>query len=92
MFDNVTNGVKAWLVGIFASAINRATRPEDRVLASQVGEPLVWDALGEHIPVQQVDLVQIHRDCLLSSAPPGRPHRPARSWLVAWLHQIRRSG
>lgn len=33
MFDNVTNGVKAWLVGVFASAINRATRPEDRVLA-----------------------------------------------------------
>jgi restriction system protein len=33
LFDNVTNGVKAWLVGIFASAINRATRPEDRVLA-----------------------------------------------------------
>jgi hypothetical protein len=33
VFDNVTNGVKAWLVGVFASAINRATRPEDRVLA-----------------------------------------------------------
>jgi hypothetical protein len=33
VFDNVTNGVKAWLVGVFASTINRATRPEDRVLA-----------------------------------------------------------
>lgn len=33
MFDNVTNGIKAWLVGPFASAINHTTRPEDRVLA-----------------------------------------------------------
>ena len=33
MFDNVTNGIKEWLVGLFASAINRTTRPEDRVLA-----------------------------------------------------------
>lgn len=30
MFDN---GIKAWLVGLFASAINHTTRPEDRVLA-----------------------------------------------------------
>jgi len=33
VFDNVTNGMKAWLVGLFASAINHSTRPEDRVLA-----------------------------------------------------------
>src|SRR6266481_856646 len=33
VFDTVTNGVKAWLVGVFASAINHTTRPEDRVLA-----------------------------------------------------------
>jgi restriction system protein len=33
VFDNVTNGVKAWLVGVFASAINHTTRPEDRVIA-----------------------------------------------------------
>jgi restriction system protein len=33
VFDNVTNGVKAWLVGLFASTINHTTRPEDRVLA-----------------------------------------------------------
>lgn len=33
MFNNITNGVKAWLVGLFASAINHTTRPEDRVLA-----------------------------------------------------------
>jgi restriction system protein len=33
MFDNVTNGIRAWLVGLFASAINHTTRPEDRVLA-----------------------------------------------------------
>lgn len=33
MFDNVTNGIKAWLVGLFASTINHSTRPEDRVLA-----------------------------------------------------------
>jgi restriction system protein len=33
VFDNVTNGIKAWLVGLFASAINHTTRPEDRVLA-----------------------------------------------------------
>jgi HJR/Mrr/RecB family endonuclease len=33
MFDNVTKGIKEWLVGLFASAINHTTRPEDRVLA-----------------------------------------------------------
>src|SRR5258708_9129567 len=33
MFDNVTKGIKEWLVGRFASAINHTTRPEDRVLA-----------------------------------------------------------
>ena len=33
MFDNVTNGVKAWLVKLFALAIDRISRPEDRVLA-----------------------------------------------------------
>jgi hypothetical protein len=33
VFNNATNGIKAWLVGVFASAINRATRPEDRLLA-----------------------------------------------------------
>jgi HJR/Mrr/RecB family endonuclease len=33
VFDNVTNGVKAWLVGLFASAINHTTRPEERVVA-----------------------------------------------------------
>src|SRR5258708_8594334 len=33
VFDNVTNGIKKWLVGVFASDSNRATRPEDRVLA-----------------------------------------------------------
>jgi restriction system protein len=33
MFDNVTTGIKEWLVGLFASAINHTTRPEDRVLA-----------------------------------------------------------
>src|SRR5712664_326882 len=35
MFDNVTKGIKEWLVGLFASAINHTTRPEDRVLAIQ---------------------------------------------------------
>jgi HJR/Mrr/RecB family endonuclease len=33
VFDNVTNGVKAWLVKLFASAIDHTSRPEDRVLA-----------------------------------------------------------
>lgn len=33
MFNSVTEGIKKWLVGLFASAINHATRPEDRVLA-----------------------------------------------------------
>lgn len=48
MFDNVTNGIKAWLVGLFASAINHTTRPEDRVLAirwlSQSREIVASDA------------------------------------------------
>ena len=33
MFDSITEGIKKWLVGLFASAINHSTRPEDRVLA-----------------------------------------------------------
>jgi restriction system protein len=33
VFDNITNGIKEWLAGLFASAINHTTRPEDRVLA-----------------------------------------------------------
>jgi restriction system protein len=33
VFDIVTQGIKKWLVGLFASAINHTTRPEDRVLA-----------------------------------------------------------
>jgi restriction system protein len=35
MFDAMTDGIKRWLIGRFASAIKRATRPEDRVLAIQ---------------------------------------------------------
>jgi restriction system protein len=35
MFDTVTEGIKKWLVGRFASAIKHVTRPEDRVLAIQ---------------------------------------------------------
>jgi restriction system protein len=33
VFVNVTNGIKTWLVGLFASTITHTTRPEDRVLA-----------------------------------------------------------
>lgn len=33
MLDSFTQGIKRWLVGLFASAINHSTRPEDRVLA-----------------------------------------------------------
>jgi hypothetical protein len=33
VFDNITEGIEKWLVGLFASAINHSTRPEDRVLA-----------------------------------------------------------
>jgi restriction system protein len=33
VFDNVTNGIKTWLVRLFASTINHTTRPEERVLA-----------------------------------------------------------
>ena len=48
MFDNVTNGIKAWVAGLFASAINHTTRPEDRVLAirwlSQSREIVASDA------------------------------------------------
>jgi restriction system protein len=35
MFDTITDGIKKWLIGRFASAIKHATRPEDRVLAIQ---------------------------------------------------------
>jgi restriction system protein len=35
MFDTITDGIKRWLIGRFASAIKHATRPEDRVLAIQ---------------------------------------------------------
>jgi restriction system protein len=33
VFDNITEGIKKWLVGLVASAINHSTRPEDRVFA-----------------------------------------------------------
>ncbi|MGM4991847.1 restriction endonuclease [Tardiphaga sp. 841_E9_N1_2] len=35
MFNSVTEGIKKWLVGVFASAIKHMTRPEDRVIAIQ---------------------------------------------------------
>ncbi|WP_377830871.1 restriction endonuclease (plasmid) [Bradyrhizobium lupini] len=35
MFDAITEGIKKWLVGRFASAIKHTTRAEDRVLAVQ---------------------------------------------------------
>jgi restriction system protein len=33
MFRSATDGIRRWLVGLFASAIKHATRPEDRILA-----------------------------------------------------------
>lgn len=33
MFDSITDGIKKWLVGLFASAIRHTSRPEDRVVA-----------------------------------------------------------
>ncbi len=35
MFDAVTEGIKKWLINLFASTINHTTRPEDRKLAIQ---------------------------------------------------------
>lgn len=35
MFKSTTDGIRKWLVSVFAAAIRRATRPEDRVLAIQ---------------------------------------------------------
>lgn len=35
MFDAITEGIRRWLVGRFASAIKHTTRAEDRVLAIQ---------------------------------------------------------
>src|SRR6267143_6857678 len=35
MFDGITEGIKKWLIGRFASAIKHTTRSEDRVLAIQ---------------------------------------------------------
>jgi restriction system protein len=35
MFDAITEGIKKWLIGRFASAIRHTTRAEDRVLAIQ---------------------------------------------------------
>ena len=35
MFDGLTDGIKKWLIGRFASAIKHTTRSEDRVLAIQ---------------------------------------------------------
>lgn len=35
MLDAIAEGIKKWLVGLFASAINHTTRPEDRKLAIQ---------------------------------------------------------
>jgi restriction system protein len=33
VFDNVTDGIKKWMIGLFASAIKHTSRPEDRVVA-----------------------------------------------------------
>lgn len=33
MFDNVTDGIRTWLISIFASAIKHASRPGDRAVA-----------------------------------------------------------
>jgi restriction system protein len=33
VFDNVTDGIKKWLIGLFASAIKHTSQPEDRVIA-----------------------------------------------------------
>ncbi len=35
MFKSTTDGIRKWLISVFAAAIRRATRPEDRVLAIQ---------------------------------------------------------
>jgi hypothetical protein len=35
MFDSATEGIKSWLISLFASTIKRMTRPEDRVIAIQ---------------------------------------------------------
>jgi restriction system protein len=35
MFNAITEGIKKWLIGRFASAIKHTTRAEDRVLAIQ---------------------------------------------------------
>ena len=35
MFDNVTQGLRQWLVGLFVAAIKRTARPEDRHAAIQ---------------------------------------------------------
>jgi restriction system protein len=35
MFKSAADGIRGWLVSLFASAIKHATRPEDRVLAIQ---------------------------------------------------------
>jgi restriction system protein len=33
VINNLTHGIKAWLIGLFASAIKHTSRPEDRVVA-----------------------------------------------------------
>ena len=35
MLDSVTNGIRHWLVGLFASAIHRTSRPKNRHAAIQ---------------------------------------------------------
>lgn len=35
MFKSASDGIRKWLIGLFASAIKHSTRPEDRVLAIQ---------------------------------------------------------
>jgi HJR/Mrr/RecB family endonuclease len=35
MFDTVTEGIRKWLVGLFASAVRHSTRADDRALAVQ---------------------------------------------------------
>ena len=61
MLNSVTNGIRQWLVGLFAGAIHRTSRPEDRhaaiqwllksreILASDLGRAAKFSALNAQI-------------------------------------------
>jgi restriction system protein len=55
VFDGVTEGIKNWFIGLFASAINHMMRPEDRVVA------IKWLSQSREVVASDINSVEKFR-------------------------------